>query len=110
MLIKKFPWVAVVATKLNFLQYTYRFMIDHKTLYSQTFPGPHFGSWTTGTVLLWTWACLSIIGAVIEISQKWPYVLVSELQKSRPITLYDTIYRIFRVSQWKISEDPKTRM
>ena len=45
---KKFPNVAVVATKLNFLQYTYRFSINHKTLYSQTFPGPHFGSWTTG--------------------------------------------------------------
>ena len=37
----------MVATKLNFLQYTYRFRIKHKTLYSQTFPGPHFGSWTT---------------------------------------------------------------
>ena len=35
-----------MATKLNFLQYTYRFRINHKTLYSQTFPGPHFGSWT----------------------------------------------------------------
>ena len=46
MQIKKFPKVAVVATKLNFLQYTYRFGINHKTLYSQTFPGPHFGSWT----------------------------------------------------------------
>ena len=46
MQIKKFPKVAVVATKLNFLQYTFRFRINHKTLYSQTFPGPHFGSWT----------------------------------------------------------------
>ena len=46
--IKKFPKVAVVATKLNFLQYTYRIRINHKTLYSQTFPGPHFGSWTNG--------------------------------------------------------------
>ena len=36
-----------MATKLNFLQYTYRIRINHKTLYSQTFPGPHFGSWTT---------------------------------------------------------------
>ena len=35
-----------MATKLNFLQYTYRFRTNHKTLYSQTFPGPHFGSWT----------------------------------------------------------------
>ena len=35
-----------MVTKLNFLQYTYRFRINHKTLYSQTFPGPHFGSWT----------------------------------------------------------------
>ena len=35
-----------MATKLNFLQYTYRIRINHKTLYSQTFPGPHFGSWT----------------------------------------------------------------
>ena len=43
---KKFPKVAVVATKLNFLQYTYRFRINNKTLYSQTFPGPHFVSWT----------------------------------------------------------------
>ena len=50
MQIKKFPKVAVVATKLNFLQYTYRFGINHKTLYSQTFPGPHFGSWTTETM------------------------------------------------------------
>ena len=47
MQIKKFPKVAVVATKLNFLQYTYRFRIDHETLYSQTFPCPHFGSWTS---------------------------------------------------------------
>ena len=47
MQIKKFPRVTVVATKLNFLEYTYRFRINHKTLYSQTFPGPHFGSWTT---------------------------------------------------------------
>ena len=46
---KKFPKVAVVATKLNFLQYKYRFRINHKTLYSQTFPGPHFGSWTIRT-------------------------------------------------------------
>ena len=45
--IKKFPKVAVVATKLNFLQYTYRIRNNHKTLYSQTFPGPNFGSWTT---------------------------------------------------------------
>ena len=44
---KKFPMVAVVSTKLNFRQYTYRFRINHKTLYSQTIPGPHFGSWTT---------------------------------------------------------------
>ena len=29
-----------MATKLNFLPYTYRFRINHKTLYSQTFPGP----------------------------------------------------------------------
>ena len=36
---KKFPKVAVVATKLNFLQYTYRSRINHRTLYSQTFPG-----------------------------------------------------------------------
>ena len=36
-----------MATNLNFLQYTYRFRINHKTLYSQTFPGPHFGSWTS---------------------------------------------------------------
>ena len=48
MQIKKIPQVAVVATKLNFLQYTYRLRINHKTLYSQTFPGPHFGSWTMG--------------------------------------------------------------
>ena len=47
MQIKKFPKVAVVATKLNFLQYTDRFRIHHKTLYSQTFPGPRFGCWTT---------------------------------------------------------------
>ena len=41
-----------MATKLNFLQYTYRFRINHKTLYSQKFPGLHFGSWTTqGSVL-----------------------------------------------------------
>ena len=46
MQIKKFPKVAVVATKLKILQYTYRFRINHKTLYSKTFPGPHFGSWT----------------------------------------------------------------
>ena len=45
--IKKFPKVAVVATKFNFLQYTYRIRINHKTLYSQTFPGLHFGSWTS---------------------------------------------------------------
>ena len=44
---KKFPKVAVVATKLNFFQYTYRFRINHKTLYSQTFQGPQFGSWTS---------------------------------------------------------------
>ena len=50
MQIKKFPKVAVVATKLNFLQYTYRFRINHKTLYSQTFPGPHFGSWTNSFI------------------------------------------------------------
>ena len=36
--------VAVVATKLNFLQHTYRVRINHITLYSETFPGPHFGS------------------------------------------------------------------
>ena len=36
-----------MATKLNFLQYTYRFRVNHKTLYSQTFPGPNFGSWTS---------------------------------------------------------------
>ena len=46
MQIKKFPKIAVVANKLNFLQCTYSFKINHKTLYSQTFPGPHFGSWT----------------------------------------------------------------
>ena len=40
MQIKKFPKVAVVATKLNFLQCTYRFKINHKTLYSQTFQVP----------------------------------------------------------------------
>ena len=34
----KFPEVAVVVTKLNFLQYTYRIRINHKNLYSQTFP------------------------------------------------------------------------
>ena len=45
MQIEIFPKVAVVATKLNFLQYAYRFRINHN-LYSQTFPGPHFGSWT----------------------------------------------------------------
>ena len=39
MQIKKVPKFAVVATKLNFLQYTNRFRIDHKTLYSQTFQG-----------------------------------------------------------------------
>ena len=44
MQIKKFPKVAIMATKLNFFQYNYRFRINHKTLYSQTFPGPHFGS------------------------------------------------------------------
>ena len=49
MQIKKLPEVAVVATKRNFLQYTYRFRINHKTLYSQTFPCPHFGSWTIST-------------------------------------------------------------
>ena len=38
--------VAVVATKLNFLRHTYRVGINHKTVYSQTFSGPHFGSWT----------------------------------------------------------------
>ena len=38
-----------MATKLNFLQYTYRFRINHKTLYSQTFLGPHFGSWTNAS-------------------------------------------------------------
>ena len=42
-----------MATKLNFLQYTYRFRINHKTLYSQTFPGPHFGPWTIGNFTLW---------------------------------------------------------
>ena len=36
---KKFPKVAVVATKLCFLQYTYRIRINHKNLYFQTFPG-----------------------------------------------------------------------
>ena len=35
-----------MATKLNFLQYTYRIRINQETVYSQTFPGPHFGSWT----------------------------------------------------------------
>ena len=35
-----------MATKLNFLQYSYRPRINHTTLYSQTFPGSHFGSWT----------------------------------------------------------------
>ena len=43
-----------MATKLDFLQYTYRFRINHKTLYSQTFPGPYFGSWTTATLRLKT--------------------------------------------------------
>ena len=38
--------------KLNFLQYTYRIRINHKTLYSQTFPGPQFGSWTKTIWLL----------------------------------------------------------
>ena len=38
---KNFPNVAVVATKLNALQCT---RINHKTLYSKPFPGPHFGS------------------------------------------------------------------
>ena len=55
MQIKKFPKVAVVATKLNFLQYTYGFRINnktYKTLYSQTCPGPHFGSWTIVDYLL----------------------------------------------------------
>ena len=42
-----------MATKLNFLQYTYRFRINHKTLYSHTFPGPHFGSWT-----IWAIDCI----------------------------------------------------
>ena len=28
-----------MVTKLNFLQYNYRIRINHKTLYSQTFPG-----------------------------------------------------------------------
>ena len=40
MQIKKLPKVAVVATKLIFLQHFYRVRINHKTLYSQTFPGP----------------------------------------------------------------------
>ena len=40
MQLKMFPKVAVVATKLNFLQHTYRVRINHKTLYSQNFPGP----------------------------------------------------------------------
>ena len=43
-----------MATKLNFLQYTYRIRINHKTLYSQTFPGPHFGSWTIKGSF-WNW-------------------------------------------------------
>ena len=30
---------AAVATKLNFLQFTCRVRINHKTVYSQTFPG-----------------------------------------------------------------------
>ena len=33
---KKIPTVVVVATKLYFLQYSYRFKINNKTLYSQT--------------------------------------------------------------------------
>ena len=35
-----------MATKVNFLQYTCRFRINHKTLYSQIYPGPQCGSWT----------------------------------------------------------------
>ena len=41
-----------MATKLNFLQYTYRIRINNKTLYSQTFPGPHFGSWTISSIFM----------------------------------------------------------
>ena len=47
MQIKRFAVVAVVATKFHFFQYTYRFRISHKTLYSQIFQGPQFGSWTS---------------------------------------------------------------
>ena len=39
MQMKKFPKVAVVATKLNFLRYTYKIRINNKTLHFQTFPG-----------------------------------------------------------------------
>ena len=69
--IKKFPKVAVVATKLNFLQHTYRIRNNHKTLYSQIFPGPHFGPWTSvvvkrnHTTLTFSsknkWKCLGIM-------------------------------------------------
>ena len=63
MQIKKVLKVAVLASKLHFLQYTYRFGINHKTLYSQTFPGPHFGSWTNALY----WACNNLYMRVLKL-------------------------------------------
>ena len=64
-----------MATKLNFLQYTYRFRINHKTLYSQTFPGPHFGSWTNSChrdfdlvpLICRLWNALSTSGSSVHV-------------------------------------------
>ena len=44
---KKVPQGCRRGNQAKFFQYTYRFMINHKTLYSQTFQGPQFDSWTS---------------------------------------------------------------
>ena len=71
MQIKKFPKVAIVATKLNFLQYTYIFKINHTTLYSQTFPDHK--EVTYGWLLDYR---LDMIGLIFHQFQKRYFLLV----------------------------------
>ena len=91
MQIKKFPKVAVVATKLNFLQYKYRFRINHKTLYSQTFPGPHFCSWIIAFQFVFTsWKYVSLLVLLLRVNH-----LVSEFEN-----VVCNIANIFPVSMY----------
>ena len=109
--IKKFPNVAAVATKLNLLPYTYRFRINHKTLNSQTFPGPHFGSWTIGNFRRHINAFLGKISSYIffdctrqkDAVQSKSYLMPICQRIYQPGTDRDTIFLRKHIGAWIVA-------